>query len=597
MSGLYSPSVWSLQHQNTPLIVAASSGKPEGVRFLLSIPQVKMAINGKRVDGNTALHRAAEAGSLPVVQLLVNNQANFAAQNNKAQTPLERAKKKNKRDVVKYLTAIMNGTTPTASIAASTSALSPGSHLAPSLPSTSDAASLFSYERRLSGESILSDMSMLSLSQPNSRSNTNEAPKPSRSNDASPMRTSRTNTVASNGSITSMHNDKQLKSLQTENKLLQARMHQLQEDFDVTHEALNDTSAALHRVQLESDAAVAAGNDPSDLTKFELGMGQLGKLTKMAGSKSNSKTNVVASKYRGSSVALVNAHVSRQQLESVIKGGQFSELLDDLHAVLELKHPHLATCFGYTYFGDSAATATMCLLFARTLTLPLYEVLHEQGATDQLLVDWSCFRVQIHALMDVAAALTYMHHSGLVHGQVSSHSVLIDASGRGCLSDAGLPVCRLLASKGLKTSIWSSPELALDPKDMRIWQKLEAATDVYSLGVVVVETLAQWDAEGSVALEEAVTTMPEPCWQLLARAMTAKEVTGRPSLLAVSQVLSILRSRKGEELELSKCKAMLTGPVTAPWKPPAELQPVTKDASFATQIKCLPTEAGEVRVY
>ena len=91
-------------------------------------------------------------------------------------------------------------------------------------------------------------------------------------------------------------------------------------------------------------------------------------------------------------------------------------------------------------------------------------------------------------------------------------------------------------------------------------------------------------------LVDAAASLTEPCWRLLARAMTSTEVTGRPSLLAVSQVLSILRSSKASELELSKCKTMLTGPVSAPWKPPAELQPVTKEASFANQIKGFPME-------
>eukprot|EP00045_Choanoeca_perplexa_P016575 m.224713 g.224713 ORF g.224713 m.224713 type:complete len:887 (+) comp17298_c0_seq1:2895-5555(+) len=582
-------------HQNTPLIVAASSGKAEGVRFLLTIPQVKMAINGKRTDGNTALHRAAEAGSLVVVQLLVNSQANFSAQNNKAQTPLDRAKKKNKRDVVKYLTAIMNGTTPTASTNASSSALGPMS-LTPSLPSTSDAASMFSYERRLSDTSAISDMSMLSLGDRNIRSNTNESSgiKSSRSPDAPRSRTNtsdnpRSNTMASSGSANSLHVDKQVRGLQTEKKLLEAQVHQLQEDFDVTHQALNDTSAELHRLQLAQDAAAVT---TINLATFEIGMGQLGKLTKLVGTKSGSKTNVVASKYRSTPVALVNAYISRQQMEIIAEASKTSPLVKDLQAVLELKHPRLLTCFGYLYYGNDVDSATMCMIFDRPAAVPLHELMYSSEAEERLLVDWTNPRVRLQAVADVAAGLTFMHHSGLVHGQVSPHSVMIDEAGRGVLSHAGLPLCRLLAGKNLSATAWSSPELASDPKDPQVWQRLDSATDVYSLGVVLVELLAQWDAEGKVSLEDAVNTIEETCCQLLARSMTAAESVGRPSLLAVSQVLSILRSRKSE-LDLSKCKVMLTGPPDAPWKLPKDLQPVTNEAAFSKQIKGLPCGSAE----
>ncbi|MEK7468587.1 MAG: protein kinase [Planctomycetota bacterium] len=91
---------------------------------------------------------------------------------------------------------------------------------------------------------------------------------------------------------------------------------------------------------------------------------------------------------------------------------------------------------------------------------------------------------------DIAAALEFVHKAGVLHRDVKPHNVLIDASGRGYLSDFGLAKAEdggkglTVTGAALGTPSYMAPEIAA-----RGAKEASARSDVYSLGATLFEML------------------------------------------------------------------------------------------------------------
>lgn len=165
-----------------------------------------------------------------------------------------------------------------------------------------------------------------------------------------------------------------------------------------------------------------------------------------------------------------------------------------------------------------------------------------QGALSQ--------RSVAHIGSDLADALAYIHHNGVIHRDVKPANVMVfdyhqDAARmRAKLTDFGIALIKerpVDADGGFYgTAAYLSPEQARA-------EVLTPASDVYSLGLVLLESLSGRPAFPGDPMQSAVARLiedpPIPAdldegWKLLLTAMTAANPEDRPSAREVSLALA-----------------------------------------------------------
>jgi hypothetical protein len=144
---------------------------------------------------------------------------------------------------------------------------------------------------------------------------------------------------------------------------------------------------------------------------------------------------------------------------------------------------------------------------------------------------------------DLAGALAYVHRHGIIHRDVKPANVLLSGLGtgrvRGKLADFGIALMRARAGRPEEQTTGTAAYLSPEQVD---GEPLTPATDVYSLGLVLLEALTGHPAYTGTVLEAALARLerapeipgavPDELTGLL-RAMTARRPADRPTPDAV----------------------------------------------------------------
>lgn len=217
----------------------------------------------------------------------------------------------------------------------------------------------------------------------------------------------------------------------------------------------------------------------------------------------------------------------------------------EARTLASLRHPGLVMVFdaGLVHEADGEATPFLIMELIAGPTLR------------QRLVEGPMTADQVAQLgEELASALAYVHGQGIVHRDVKPANILLDtpsnsmASFATKLTDFGIAVvldATRFTMQGLTvgTANYLSPEQALSGS-------ASGASDVYSLGLVLIEALTGELAFPGVGVEAALSRLhrdPEipqhlgPEWANLLGAMTRREPDERPEAEAVAGQLRDLR--------------------------------------------------------
>ena len=138
---------------------------------------------------------------------------------------------------------------------------------------------------------------------------------------------------------------------------------------------------------------------------------------------------------------------------------------------------------------------------------------------------------------DVAGALAYIHGAGVIHRDVKPSNILVEPDGRARLADFG--IARLIDDVGM-TKVGTTIGTAgyMSPEQVR-GETATIATDVYSLGLVLLECLTGQAAFGGEGVGPALARLTNdpvipssvpPWWRDVVQAMTAAVPGDRPSI-------------------------------------------------------------------
>ncbi|KAF8629574.1 hypothetical protein AX15_003384 [Amanita polypyramis BW_CC] len=145
-----------------------------------------------------------------------------------------------------------------------------------------------------------------------------------------------------------------------------------------------------------------------------------------------------------------------------------------------LHHPHIIPFYGISFDFDRQDTPSLVYPFFKSGDIVSYLKAFPQ--TNRL-----------ELICQVASGLAYLHdHSPpVVHGDIKGSNILIDDSGKACLSDFGLG--RLVEARGFTTKHvggtcrWMAYELVCDDGDELV--KLTTQSDIWAFGMTILEIL------------------------------------------------------------------------------------------------------------
>ena len=166
--------------------------------------------------------------------------------------------------------------------------------------------------------------------------------------------------------------------------------------------------------------------------------------------------------------------------------------LEEIKLLMRLRSPRVVQTFGGCVGSEDYGQKQMMIVMKFISGGTLYDKIREQP-----LIGWSA---RFTLAVDIAAGMAYLHSQNIIHRDLKSLNVLVDADGRAILCDFGLARVKkssrsTATSSGQGTPLWMAPEL------FGRRARYTEASDVYALAMIMVEL-----STGLLPFEELLET-------------------------------------------------------------------------------------------
>ncbi|KAK2377253.1 putative inactive leucine-rich repeat receptor protein kinase IMK2 [Trifolium repens] len=170
-----------------------------------------------------------------------------------------------------------------------------------------------------------------------------------------------------------------------------------------------------------------------------------------------------------------------------------------------IRHPNLLALRAY-YLGPKGEKL---LVFDYMPKGSLASFLHAHGP--EIRIDWP---IRMNIAQGMARGLLYLHsHENIIHGNLTSSNVLLDENTNAKIADFGLS--RLMTTAANSNVIATAGALGYRAPELSKLKKANTKTDVYSLGVILLELLTRkppGEAMNGVDLPQWVASIVKEEW-------------------------------------------------------------------------------------
>ncbi|XP_028797768.1 probably inactive leucine-rich repeat receptor-like protein kinase IMK2 [Neltuma alba] len=198
------------------------------------------------------------------------------------------------------------------------------------------------------------------------------------------------------------------------------------------------------------------------------------------------------------------SEVAVKRLREKITKGQ-REFESEVNILGKIRHPNLLALRAY-YLGPKGEKL---LVFDYMPRGSLAAFLHARGP--ETAIDWP---TRMRIAQGMARGLFYLHsHENIIHGNLTSSNVLLDQNTNAKIADFGLS--RLMTTAASSNVVAAAGALGYRAPELSKLKKANTKTDVYSLGVILLELLtgkSPGEAMNGVDLPQWVASIVKEEW-------------------------------------------------------------------------------------
>ncbi|KAG2088083.1 kinase-like domain-containing protein [Suillus discolor] len=245
---------------------------------------------------------------------------------------------------------------------------------------------------------------------------------------------------------------------------------------NVGRKSLSERSRSSVMIATTGSSEIDPDNHLSDLTGFvskelphPIAHGSFGDVW---------KCTYIASNRPGLEVAVKSIRIDVAGDESRARVTQ--RLLGDFRARKQLHHENLLPLLGFSHEFGLLPAMVSPWIHNGSLTTHLEHHFTEMTIEQKFLI-----------LRQVAAAISYLHSKGVIHGDLTANNILIDSDHNAHVADHGiLPMYSDLSGISyIRSNMrWAAPELFGVPENEES-STLQPASDIYSFGCIMLQVM------------------------------------------------------------------------------------------------------------